>query len=137
MRTEISGPNMLNRMASARMSIAAISIDCHDHQALAAFYVALLDGEQMWSTATATGVRCGKYVLIMQQVDEYEPPRWPGSSIVHLDLNVNGSADIHEPTGHAVALGARVADAQPDPRWTVLLDPAGHPFCLTPFSPDK
>ena len=25
---------------------------------------------------------------------------------------------------------------QPDPHWRVLLDPAGHPFCLTPFTPD-
>lgn len=119
------------------MSIAAISIDCPDHQRLAAFYVALLEGTQMWSTATATCVRCGNYVLIMQQVNDYAPPTWPGSSIVHLDLNANGDADIHRLTEHAVALGARVADAQPDPRWTVLLDPAGHAFCITPFSPDK
>lgn len=119
------------------MSIAAISIDCQDHHELAAFYVALLDGTQMWSTATATSVRCGNYVLIMQQVNDYEPPTWPGSSIVHLDLNVNGDADIHRLTERAVALGARIADAQPDPRWVVLLDPAGHPFCITPFSPDK
>lgn len=122
-------------MASLRMSIAAISIDCHDHHELAAFYVALVDGKQIWSTATATAVRCGNYVLIMQQVDDYERPEWPGSSIVHFDLN--GDADIHQLTAHAVVLGARIADAQPDPRWTVLLDPAGHPFCITPFSPDK
>jgi hypothetical protein len=35
----------------------------------------------------------------------------------------------------AVALGARPADPQPDPRWKVLLDPAGHPFCLTTLVP--
>lgn len=123
-------------MVPPRLNIAAISIDCHDHRGLAAFYIALLGGKQMWSTDTATGVRCGNYVLIMQQVDDYEPPRWPGSSIVHVDLNVNSAADIHECTEHAVALGARVADTQPDPRWVVLLDPAGHPFCITPFTPD-
>jgi hypothetical protein len=25
---------------------------------------------------------------------------------------------------------------QRDPRWTVLLDPAGRPFCLTPITPE-
>jgi hypothetical protein len=38
-------------------------------------------------------------------------------------------------TGVAVALGATLPE-QPDPRWWVLLDPAGHPFCPTPFAPD-
>jgi hypothetical protein len=35
----------------------------------------------------------------------------------------------------ALGLGATRPE-QPDPRWKVLLDPAGHPFCLTPFTPD-
>jgi hypothetical protein len=31
----------------------------------------------------------------------------------------------------AVRLGARVASAQTNPElWRILLDPAGHPFCL-------
>ncbi|RZI55165.1 MAG: VOC family protein, partial [Zymomonas sp.] len=32
---------------------------------------------------------------------------------------------------HAVECGATEAEEQPDPRWRVLLDPAGHPFCIT------
>ncbi|MCR6704763.1 MAG: hypothetical protein NVV66_18580, partial [Cellulomonas sp.] len=39
------------------------------------------------------------------------------------------------PVERAVALGARLADPQPDPRWRVLLDPAGHPFCITTVAP--
>ena len=35
----------------------------------------------------------------------------------------------------AEALGARLADPQPDSRWRVLLDPAGHPFCITTVVP--
>lgn len=34
---------------------------------------------------------------------------------------------LYEPAQRAVALGARPTDSQPDPRWKVLLDPAGHP----------
>ncbi len=30
-----------------------------------------------------------------------------------------------------VALGARVPDEQPGETWRVLVDPGGHPFCLT------
>jgi hypothetical protein len=35
----------------------------------------------------------------------------------------------------AVNHGARVSEFQPDPRWRVMLDPAGHPFCLTTVTP--
>jgi len=30
---------------------------------------------------------------------------------------------------------ARAAHPQPDRRWWVLLDPAGHPFCITTVTP--
>jgi len=52
---------------------------------------------------------------------------------VHLDLH--GDAPVGEFEQRAIALGARLAAVQPDPRWRVLLDPAGHPFCITPFTP--
>ncbi|WP_307831855.1 VOC family protein [Prauserella cavernicola] len=32
-------------------------------------------------------------------------------------------------------LGATRAEHQSDPRWRVLLDPAGHPFCITTVTP--
>ncbi|WP_307802408.1 VOC family protein [Cellulomonas fengjieae] len=40
-----------------------------------------------------------------------------------------------EPVERALALGAQLADPQPDERWRVLLDPAGHPFCITTVAP--
>ena len=70
-------------------------------------------------------------VLIAQRVHPYRRPRWPGAAIVHLDLMAD---DLDAAAERAVALGATVPE-QPDPRWRVLLDPAGHPFCLTPFTP--
>lgn len=74
---------------------------------------------------------CPGGVLAAQRVDPYVPPVWPGTSIVHLDLTADDLAVAAE---RAVGLGATVPP-QPDPRWQVLLDPAGHPFCLTPFTP--
>ena len=38
--------------------------------------------------------------------------------------------DLEAAVADAVALGATVATAQPQEHVRVLLDPAGHPFCL-------
>jgi len=117
------------------LRIAAISIDCDDHLELAEFYAQLLGGEILWSTDTAAAVQCGEWLLIPQKVEGHQPPSWPGCSILHLDLN--GDAAVDELVAVALAAGARRAEHQPDPRWSVLLDPAGHPFCITPFSPQR
>jgi hypothetical protein len=45
--------------------------------------------------------------------------------MMYLDIQV---ADLDP--ADAVALGARVAEFQPQDSGRVLLDPAGHPFCL-------
>jgi Glyoxalase-like domain len=68
-------------------------------------------------------------LLVLQRVPGYRPPQWPGTSLVHLDLAAGG--DLTAATAHALAAGAVLARHQPDPRWRVLLDPAGHPFCIT------
>ena len=47
--------------------------------------------------------------------------------MMHLDIEVT---DLDAAAADAVALGARVADFQPQDNVRVLLDPAGHPFCL-------
>jgi hypothetical protein len=47
--------------------------------------------------------------------------------MIHFDIEVG---DLDEAVAEAVALGARVAADQPNDNVRVLLDPAGHPFCL-------
>ena len=48
---------------------------------------------------------------------------------MHLDIAVE---DLDTAVASALALGAQQAQHQPAPdAWRVLLDPAGHPFCLT------
>ena len=112
--------------------VAGVSLDCPDPRRLGAFYLALLGGRELWATESSVGVDVAGLVLVMQRVEPYEPPVWPGREIVHLDLT---AADIDAEAERAVALGA-TSPEQPDPRWRVLRDPAGHPFCLTPFTPD-
>ena len=46
---------------------------------------------------------------------------------LHLDIAVN---DLAGATEDAVALGARLAEFQPQEDVRVLIDPEGHPFCL-------
>ena len=47
--------------------------------------------------------------------------------MMHFDFQV---ADLDLAVAEAVALGATVADDQPNEHVRVLLDPAGHPFCV-------
>jgi hypothetical protein len=47
--------------------------------------------------------------------------------MMHLDFQVD---DLDAAVAHAVDLGAQEARYQPQDDVRVLLDPAGHPFCL-------
>ena len=49
---------------------------------------------------------------------------------LHLDIGVE---ELDAAVARAEALGARQAEWQPQDDVRVLLDPAGHPFCL--FAP--
>ena len=112
---------------------AGVSLDCADPAALADFYLGLLGGQMLWRSAGSAGLRVPGVVLVMQWVAEYRPPAWPGSSVVHLDLTAGDG--VVAAAARAVEAGAVLAEYQPDPRWRVLLDPAGHPFCITTIAP--
>jgi hypothetical protein len=47
--------------------------------------------------------------------------------MVHLDFQVG---DLEFAVAEAIELGATIADVQPNQQVRVLIDPAGHPFCL-------
>jgi hypothetical protein len=72
------------------------------------------------------------------KVADYVPPTWPDGDVrqqIHLDLTVT---DLEPAVAEALRLGARIASVQPaQDRWRVLLDPAGHPFCLTTQIPPE
>jgi hypothetical protein len=110
-----------------------LSLDCADPAELARFYLQLLGGRLLWSRPNSVGVQVPGLLLILQRVENYRPPVWPGASIVHLDLTAG--EHLNEPVKQAISLGAIPAEPQPDPRWKVLLDPAGHPFCITTLAP--
>jgi predicted enzyme related to lactoylglutathione lyase len=112
-------------------SLVMVNLDGPDPRAQAAFYGALLDwtivhSEDEYAMISGVGAPIG-----FGRVDGYVPPPWPDPEArkrYHLDLGVD---DLAAATERAVQLGATVPDEQPgEGRWTVLLDPVGHPFCL-------
>src|SRR5580693_9103680 len=113
-----------------------ICLDCADPAGLAAFWAALLGGEVAPILgADAVMVKNKSTPVAAVRVPDYQPPTWPSGAIpkqVHLDLAVD---DLDAAEAEAIRLGARPAGEQPHPtRWRVMLDPAGHPFCLCDWS---
>jgi hypothetical protein len=74
----------------------------------------------------------GSVYIVFQQASDYRAPVWPpvdGAQrpMMHFDFQVG---DLDSAVADAVALGATVAAEQPQENVRVLMDPAGHPFCL-------
>lgn len=118
-----------------RMRLTAITLDCADPVALAAFYRQATGLElHPGSDGDFSGLTRGDGLFIgFQRVDDYRAPRWPGQTVpqqVHLDFEV---ADLDEAEALLLELGAARPEHQPgeDAHWRVFTDPAGHPFCLT------
>ncbi|MDY7102148.1 MAG: VOC family protein [Actinomycetota bacterium] len=114
--------------------LATVCVDCADAHELAGFYGRLLGWEVTTSEPDWVLMRDpgGGVGLSFQAEPGYRPPTWPERSggqdkMTHLDLLVD---DLDVAVAHAVSCGARLADHQPQERVRVLLDPAGHPFCL-------
>ncbi|MFE2067416.1 VOC family protein [Streptomyces sp. NPDC059467] len=112
---------------------AAVTFDCPDPAELARFY-----GEALGLPVLYSG---DDFILLGQEgsaglgfsrLAGYQRPTWPDPSRekrAHLELGVD---DLDAAQARLLALGAVEPPAQPQPdRWRVLLDPAGHPFCIT------
>jgi hypothetical protein len=116
-------------MATARLGLTAL--DCSEPSVLADFWAALLGGEVTHRNDEFCAVKADGGMVVAVKVQDYRPPTWPGSEVpkqMHLHLKVD---DLDAAETDAVRLGARIATVQTNPdHWRVLLDPAGHPFCL-------
>ncbi|MBY8851042.1 VOC family protein [Saccharothrix longispora] len=116
------------------MKLAATVLDAPDPRALARFYRDLLgwqvaQDEPDWVTLRPADGGAG---LSFQTEHRYRRPTWPAGEgdqqmMVHLDIEVE---DLAAACARAEELGATTAGFQPQDDVRVLLDPAGHPFCL-------
>ena len=103
-------------------------------RALAYFYARLLGwtiatNEPDWVTLRSPEGGPG---LAFQEESEHVPPVWPPKAgaqqmMVHLDIAVG---DLGDAVAWAIEAGARPAEFQPQDDVRVMIDPAGHPFCL-------
>jgi len=141
-------------MDEIRTRLSGAVVGCPDAWRLAEFYAALLGWTVVDRSEDVPGgwalVRSptGEQKLEFQREEPFVPPVWPTvlgkqQMGIHLDIGVDGLAPVTEMeqrrkqfldvAERAKSMGAQVAENQPQPeRVLVMLDPAGHPFCLFP-----
>jgi catechol 2,3-dioxygenase-like lactoylglutathione lyase family enzyme len=117
-----------------RFTLTAAVLSTKDPRGLARFYHRLLGwpigtDDPTWATLRPAGGGAG---LSFQLEEDHTPPAWPAGPNeqqmqVHLDIEVD---DLAAAVVVATEAGAVLADFQPQQDVRVLIDPAGHPFCL-------
>jgi catechol 2,3-dioxygenase-like lactoylglutathione lyase family enzyme len=128
-----------------RMDVTSVTIGAPDPRDLAAFYARMLDWpiameeparpgfpqQDGWAQLRPADGKTGPR-LNFEYEAQYTPPVWPSRTgsqhiTVHLDIEVE---DLEAAVTWAIEAGATLADYQPQEQVRVMLDPAGHPFCL-------
>ncbi len=116
-----------------------LTLDCADAELLGAFYSSLF-GWEITARDPAGWIQLrnpdGGVGLNIQSESAYEPPVWPEQPLapgkmMHMEVLVD---DLEAAVQLVLDSGGRESSHQPpdrDPtRIRVMLDPAGHPFCL-------
>jgi predicted enzyme related to lactoylglutathione lyase len=120
---------------SSRSDFWGVVLEAPDALALAEFYSKLL-GWEVGPAADEYDATIappdGVAYIGFQKSADYVRPVWPATAgkqpiTMHLDFEVT---DLETAVAHALELGAEQAHHQPQTNVRVLLDPAGHPFCL-------
>lgn len=111
-----------------------VVLDAPDVRQLADFYCALRNWTIYHVDDNDAALDAGEGVayLSIQRNPDYVAPTWPAEPgrqqmMLHLDFEV---LDLAAETQRAITLGATLPAYQPQENVRVLLDPAGHPFCL-------
>lgn len=125
------------------MKLKAIVLDSDNSEKLSDFYQKLLGWKKR-----EYNFEGDKYIsvysekdegtpLVFQEISNYKRPVWPPEDnkqqpMSHLDFFVKMD-ELDKEIAHAISCGASIADVQFSSKWTVMIDPAGHPFCLLPI----
>ncbi|MBA2444733.1 MAG: VOC family protein [Nocardioidaceae bacterium] len=112
-----------------------VVLDAPDARELAHFYSRLLGWRMFNETDTWVDLAPSEdagYNLAFATEKNYARPVWPTADgkpqmSMHLDIEVD---DLEEAAAYALGVGAVLASYQPQETVRVMLDPAGHPFCL-------
>jgi predicted enzyme related to lactoylglutathione lyase len=120
------------RVVSGFATLCWVDMECANPRELGEFYRQVLGWDVTHYPDESAVITGGGTSIRFSRVAGYQPPTWPDSGApkrYHMDLDVD---DVAEAAERCLELGARQPDFQPGDgeRWTVLLDPAGHPFCV-------
>ncbi|MFF5538573.1 VOC family protein [Streptomyces cinerochromogenes] len=113
---------------------AAVTFDCADPVELSRFYGEMFGLSVAYSSDDFVFLagKDGTAGLGFNRLADYRRPTWPDPAQekqAHIEVGVD---DLDEAEARLLTLGATKPESQPQPdRWRVLLDPAGHPFCIT------
>ena len=118
-------------MTFATAKVGAVVIDCHDPNALFAFWSSLTGVDKVQESPGfifCTELPGNHIRLAFQQVPEDKVTK----NRLHLDM---GHEDPEAFITHVESLGgSRLGDRQiGDFHWTVLADPEGNEFCVSPL----
>jgi predicted enzyme related to lactoylglutathione lyase len=121
------------------MRWTTVTLDCSDAEVLGSFYSDLFG----WDISARDGAGWvqardpdGGVGLNFQADEAYEPPTWPEErgqqgKMMHFEVLVD---DLEAAVERVLRCGGAEAPHQPvdrdHARIRVMLDPAGHPFCL-------
>lgn len=121
----------------SRLKLRSVVLDSGDFLKLAEFYVKLLGWEMRYCDEhyAEVGAEDGTISFFFQNAEGYIPPIWPEKpgkqqQMLHLDYV---TADVKQAVEHALRCGAKKAPDTFMKNAQVMLDPAGHPFCICPI----
>ena len=115
------------------VELAAITVDCLDLRPMIDFYAQAFGARTSHENDTGAWIHLDQGPLILlRRVEGYQAPTWPQQDVpiqFHLELWID---DLDEAESRLQALGAVTCDFQPHRAQgnVVMLDPAGHPFCI-------
>ena len=115
-----------------------ITIDCREEDIpdMIRFYAQLTGFEPEVYKGETMPTLLGKSIAIsFFPVNHYDAPTFPSPAVgrqIHLDLYVT---DLPAAIEFARSIGAKDSSRQFHPSYHIMLDPAGHPFCLTTNGP--
>ena len=119
-----------------KLTVELVALDTRDPAALADFYSQLLDVPITRKDDDWIEIGTGDIKVAFQLAPDHVAPQWPDPSHpqqMHLDIDINGGANLAEAEALAFRLGAtRLPSEEVDGNsgFRVYADPAGHPFCL-------
>jgi predicted enzyme related to lactoylglutathione lyase len=120
-----------DKLVAGFANLVVLDLECADPPALTEFYHQVLGWDISLSQPEYAEISNGATRILFTRREGYKGAGWPESASpkrYHLCMR---TSDVADAVRRCLDLGASKPEFQPgDGKWTVLLDPAGHPFCL-------